>query len=288
MLLSWAVTFVSSRSAPLALVVLFTGCSVDLDDRPGRTCDEGAGCRAPRVCVSGRCFGPGELSASDGGEPPDAGLPTPDAGPRPLWQQRVHGFSTVTEDSSCAAMIDPSRANQVTATVVSTRDTEDTASANVLDVARLPTGLSGRVRGRLTLASAPRLAGNAPFLELGSQPSSVHLQLALTARHQLEVNSMAMTVADTAVSNRYAIDGGFERGDYLFEVSWQRGGTRTVWLNGQRLGEVPLPSTRAAPPPDRLRLGIMRLDGVDGGPFSVTIGGWQLSDDPDAVLEDAP
>lgn len=298
---------VSTRLGWCVAVALLAGCFVDLDDRAGRACDEASPCREPRRCIAGGCFADDELDAGpsdgggagggatfDAGSPgggaaggaPDAG--PVDAGPQPVWQQRLHGFSDVTQDNGCTATIDPSRGNLVVASVMSSRDNEDTASANVLSPARLPQGAAGRLRGRLTLGGTPRLSGNAPFVELGAQPNRVHLQLAITAADQLEVSSQAMTVADTAVSTRYAVDGGWQRGDYLFEVRWQRGGTRTVWLNGARLGEVTLVSTAAPAPADRLRLGVMRVDGADGGPFSVTLNSWQLADDPDLALGDVP
>ncbi len=303
---------VSTRLGWCAVGALLTGCFVDLDDRPGRACDEASPCREPRRCIAGACFADDELdagrpdastgggagggSATGGGTtaggtavdagPIDAG--PIDAGPQPLWQQRLHGFTDVTQDTGCTATIDPSRGNLVVASVMSSRDNEDTASANMLSTQRLPTRLEGRVRGRLTLGGTPRLAGNAPFAELGAQPDRVHLQLAISPSNELVVSSMPMTVADNAVSTRYAIDGGWQRGDYLFEVRWRRGASRTVWLNGQQLGEVALPSTTVMAPPDRFRLGLMRLDGVDGGPFSVTVNSWQLAEDADAVLGDVP
>ncbi|MBL8918829.1 MAG: hypothetical protein JNJ54_08230 [Myxococcaceae bacterium] len=299
------------RLFAVALVAL-AGCFVELDDRPGRACDDANPCREPRRCVAGACFADTELDAGAGGGGAGgaaggssggvagggaAGGTTGggvaggavDAGPQPIWQQRVHGFSDVTEDTGCDATIDPSRGNLVVASVMSSRDAEDTASANVLPPLRLPTRAEGRVRGRLTLGAVPRLVGNAPFVELGAQPSGVHLQLAIAPTNELVVSSQAMTVADSAVSARYAIDGGWQRGDYLFEVRWRRGATRAVWLNGQLLGQVNLPSTSTPAPPDRLRLGIMRLDGpTDGGPFSVTLNSWQLAEDADAVLGDVP
>jgi hypothetical protein len=297
------------RLSALALVAL-AGCFVDLDDRPGRACDDANPCREPRRCVAGACYSDAELDAgaraggsaggttgggTSGGGPGGGATGggtaggAVDAGPQAIWQQRLHGFADVTEDTGCSAAIDPSRGNLVVASVMSSRDSEDTASANVLPPLRLPTRLEGRVRGRLTLGAVPRLVGNAPFLELGAQPNAVHLQLALAPSNELVVSSQAMTVADNAVSSRYAIDGGWQRGDYLFEVRWRRGATRAVWLNGQLLGEVNLPSTTVPAPPDRFRLGLMRLDGpTDGGPFSVTVNSWQLAEDADAVLGDVP
>jgi hypothetical protein len=296
------VACVSTRFGWCAVVALLVGCFVDLDDRPGRACDDAMPCREPRRCIAGACFandeldtgrtdagsGGGAAGGSTSGGGASGGSGAIDAGPEPLWQQRLHGFTDVTQDTGCAASIDPSRGNLVVASVMSSRDSEDTASANMLSAQRLPTRLEGRVRGRLTLGNTPALTGNAPFVELGAQPDRVHLQLAISPGNELVVSSMPRTVADNAVSTRYAIDGGWQRGDYLFEVRWRRGATRTVWLNGRQLGEVALPSTTVVAPPDRFRLGLMRLDGVDGGPFSVTVNSWQLAEDADAVLGDLP
>lgn len=291
-----------------ALLVFGASCFVELDDRPGRACDESNPCREPRRCIAGACFSDSERDAGPvvndagaaggsagggfvaSGGSAAGGSAVVDAGPQPIWQQRLHGFSDVTQDTGCTATIDPSRGNLVVSSVLSSKDTEDTASANVLAPLRLPTKLEGRVRGRLTLGSTPRLVGNAPFIELGSNTSSqVHLQLAISAANELVVSNQAMTVSDNATSNRFAIDGGWQRGDYLFEVRWRRGESRTVWLNGQLLGDVPLPSNTVMAPPDRFRVGLMRLDGpLDGGPFSVTLNSWQLAEDADAVLGDVP
>lgn len=300
------------RAGSLGLVALalVAGCFVDLDDRPGRACDDANPCREPRRCIAGACFSDAELDAGSssggggtgGGSVAGGGVSgggaaaggagggsAVDAGPQPIWQQRLHGFSDVTQDTGCTATIDPVRGNLVVATVASSRDSEDTASANVLAPLRLPTRIEGRVRGRLSLAGTPRLVGNVPFVELGAQPDRVHLQLAISPANELVVSSQAMTVADNAITTRYPIDGGWRGGDYLFEVRWRRGATRTVWLNNQLLGEVQLPSNTVMAPPDRFRLGIMRQDGpTDGGPFSVTVNSWQLAEDADAVLGDVP
>lgn len=192
----------------------------------------------------------------------------------------------MTEDTGCTATIDPSRGNVVVASSQSTRDAEDTASADVLAPLPLPMTLEGAVRGRLTLGATPRLQGAVPFLELGAQPSRVHLQLSIASAQELGVSSQAGTVADQAVSARYRVDGGWQRGDYLFEVRWRRGESRRVLLDGQLLGEVPLPAAGAGTPPDRLRLGILRMEGTDGGPFSLTMTGWQLGDRLDTPLGD--
>lgn len=292
-----------------ALLVLAASCFVDLDDRPGRACDDANPCREPRRCIAGACFSDserdsgvvtagGSAGGSSGGGfvasggSAAGGSAVVDAGPQPIWQQRLHGFSDVTQDTGCTATIDPSRGNLVVSSVLSSRDNEDTASANVLAPLRLPTKLEGRVRGRLTLGSTPRLVGNAPFVELGSNTAlQVHLQLAISPANELVVSNHPMTVSDNAISTRYPIDGGWQRGDYLFEVRWRRGESRSVWLNGQLLGDVPLPSNTVMAPPDRFRVGIMRLDpdgGAIGGPFSVTVNSWQLAEDADAVLGDVP
>ena len=306
---SSGVSPVWTRFGWCALLVLAASCFVELDDRPGRACDESTPCREPRRCVAGACFAEGERDAgtivvdggsaggsagggfvASGGSAAGGSAVVVDAGPQPIWQQRLHGFSDVTQDTGCTATIDPSRGNLVVSSVISSRDNEDTASANVLAPLRLPTKLEGRVRGRLTLGSTPRLVGNAPFVELGSNTAAqVHLQLAISSANELVVSNQAMTVSDNAISNRFPIDGGWQRGDYLFEVRWRRGESRTVWLNGQLLGDVPLPSNTVPPTPDRFRVGIMRLDGpLDGGPFSVTVNSWQLAEDADAVLGDVP
>ena len=44
------------------LLLLVTGCSVELDDVPGRACDDEHPCRAPRACVQGACWAPDEPS----------------------------------------------------------------------------------------------------------------------------------------------------------------------------------------------------------------------------------
>lgn len=202
----------------------------------------------------------------------------------------MHGFTEFTQDVGCTAMVDGANGNQFNASVANTADDQDSASGDFLDGGFLPQQLEGAVKGRLRLAARPSLAGNLPFVEYSlGRNTNIHLQLAITAQGALQVSNQAGTVADMAVTNVYAIDGGFAPGDYLFEVRWRRGGTRRVFLNNQLLGTANLPASGAAPGvPDRFRLGIMRLDGVDGGASSLSMRSWQLGDREDSTLGDLP
>lgn len=212
------------------------------------------------------------------------------AGPGPVWQQPVHGFSGFTLDTGCVAMVDAANGNQLNGTVVGTVDSEDSASGDVRDAGFLPTTFEGAVKGKLRLAARPQLAGNLPFMEYSfGQSTNVHLQLAITPAGALQVSNTAGTVSDNAVTNTYAVDGGFGAGDYLFEVRWARGGNRRVWMNTRLLGTVALPATGANPTlGDRFRVGIMRLDGTDGGPAAVSVRAWQLGERENSTLGDLP
>ncbi len=213
-----------------------------------------------------------------------------DAGPGPVWQQPVHGFTSTTLDIGCVAMIDSANGHQLNSTVMSTADAEDSASGDVRDAGLLPTTLEGAVKGKLRLPARPQLVGNLPFLEYSlGQSTNVHLQLAITPGGDLQVSNGAGTVADQAVSNTYAVDGGFGAGDYLFEVRWRRGGNRRVWMNSRLLGTVALPASGAAPSVgDRFRVGIIRLDGADGGAAAASVRAWQLGDRENSTLGDLP
>lgn len=213
-----------------------------------------------------------------------------DAGPPPLWLQPVHGFTEFTRDTGCTVTVDGANGNELTATVANTADDQDSASGDFLDGGFLPRQLEGAVKGRLRLPARPALAGNLPFVEYSlGRFTNIHLQLAITPGGALQVSNQANTVSDQAISNAWAVDGGFEAGEYRFEVRWRRGGTRRVWLNEQLLGTVSLPATGAAPSlPDRFRVGIMRLEGTDGGAASLVVSGWQLGDREDALLLDLP
>lgn len=64
------------RSAPFILFALLTAaCFVQLDDHPGRTCNEQQPCTAPRECIAGQCFAPDEVDprGRDGGAGGSAG-----------------------------------------------------------------------------------------------------------------------------------------------------------------------------------------------------------------------
>jgi hypothetical protein len=319
----------------LFATALAAGCFVDLDDRPGRSCNEQQPCSAPRECIAGRCFAPDEVPSGDGGTAGgsaggeaggtaggdaggsaggsaggqaggasggsaggqaggaaggSAGGAAVDAGRPPVWQQPVHGFTEFTQDTGCAAMVDAANGNQLNASVANSADDQDSASGDFLDGGFLPQQLEGAVRGRLRLTARPTLAGNLPFVEYSlGRFTNIHLQLAITPAGALQVSNQANTVSDNAVSNTYAIDGGFAPGDYLFEVRWRRGGNRRVWLNNQLLGTVNLPASGAAPAvPDRFRIGIMRLDGMDGGAASLSMRSWQLGDREDSTLGNLP
>ncbi|MDX2015088.1 MAG: hypothetical protein SFW67_33145 [Myxococcaceae bacterium] len=312
-------------------------CFVDLDDRPGRSCNEQQPCTAPRECIAGRCFAPDEAPPpSDGGADAgrgggsaggasggtaggsagggmaggsaggvaggaaggsaggaaggSAGGAAVDAGRPPVWQQPVHGFTEFTQDTGCTAMVDAANGNQLNASVANAADDQDSASGDFLDGGFLPQQLEGAVRGRVRLNARPALTGNLPFVEYSlGRNMNIHLQLAITAQNALQVSSQANTVADLAVTNTYAVDGGFAPGDYLFEVRWRRNGTRRVWLNNQLLGTVNLPAAGAAPQvPDRFRIGIMRLDGMDGGATSLSMRSWQLGDREDTTFGNLP
>jgi hypothetical protein len=313
--------------------VFAAACFVELDDRPGRSCNEQQPCSAPRECVAGRCFAPDEMpppsdAGADGGlgggaaaggmaggasggsaggsaggqaggasggsaggmAGGSAGGAAVDAGRPPVWQQPVHGFTEFTQDTGCTAMVDTANGNQFNGSVANSADDQDSASGDFLDGGFLPQQLEGAVRGRLRLTARPTLAGNLPFVEYSlGRNTNIHLQMAITAQNALQVSSQANTVADLAVSNTYAVDGGFAPGDYLFEVRWRRGGNRRVWLNNQLLGTVPLPAAGAAPQvPDRFRIGIMRLDGMDGGAASLSMRSWQLGDREDTTFGNLP
>ena len=65
------------------------------------------------------------------------------------------------------------------------------------------------------------------------------------------------------------------------------GWTPAVAALQEALGRAP--ASGAAPGvPDRFRLGIMRLDGVDGGAASLSMRSWQLGDREDSTLGDLP
>lgn len=272
-------------------LALLGGCAVELDDVPGRTCDESHPCRAPRTCVSARCVEPSVADAGhDAGAELDAGLPTADAGADagvPRWQQRLHGFTGTTVEPTCTLNIDPSRGNRVLATVLGAQDTQDTAVAELVDVNRLPRSLEGRLRGRITLAAPLWVSGFVPLASLSTQSGQAFVRIGFDATGLLVVQSDAQTVGSTALVERFAVDGGFSAGDWIVEVAYRVGSTREVRINDvlQRATNL---SGGATLPPAELSLGIVRYDGTGGAAFSVTLSGWQLSDDLLVTLKDQP
>lgn len=276
----------------LGLFLLASSCGVNLEDVPGRACDETHPCQAPRACIAGRCLASAELDAGQpDAAPPDAGAfdaGAVDAGPQPVWQQRLHGFSSTTVDMNCGLDIDPSRGNRVLATISSALDTQDTATADLVDPARLPRTFTGKLRGRLTLPAPVQVRGLLPVAFLGTQTGVAWVRLAFDAQGRLAVTSDAMTLGSAAINETFVRDGGFVTGDYVVEVEWTRGGNRKVWLDGALLATTPTGTGGASTPPTELRLGVLRYDGDAGTGFSLTLSGWQLADDPAIVLGDTP
>ncbi len=280
------------RLCSAVTLVVFGGCAIELDDLPGRACDESHPCRAPRACVSARCVESAGFSdaGTDAGTPFDGGLPTADAGADagvPRWQQRLHGFTGSTVDPTCTLDIDPSRGNRVLATVLGSGDTQDTAVAELIDLNRLPRTLEGRLRGRITLVAPISVSGFVPLAYLGTQSGQAFARIGFDANGQLVVESDAQTVGSSALVERFSVDGGFTAGDWVVEVAYRVGTAREVRINGalQRYTAV---SGGATLPPAELSLGIARYDGTGGSAFSVTLSSWQLSDDLLITLGDQP
>lgn len=280
-------------------LLLLVGCSVELDDVPGRACDDEHPCLAPRVCVENACWAPdeprdgggggsggGSGGGGGGGALGGGGGSDADAGV-PRWQQRLHGFTGTTVDTNCVVDIDPSRGNRVVSTVVGAADDRDTATADLVDVNRLPRTLEGRVRGRLTLAAPLMVRGFVPVVFVGSQTGLAFARVGFDGTGALVVESDAQTVSTSRLVERFTVDGGFTTGDWVVEVAWQRGAFRQVKLNEQLLADTPT-SGGATLPPDELRLGVARYDGDAGMNFTLTLSSWQLADDLSVRLGDVP
>lgn len=265
------------------------GCAIDLDDVAGRACDEQHPCRAPRSCVRSVCVDPASDAGADVGADGgpvgfDAGQPD---GGAPRWQQRLHGFTNTTADPGCAVDIDPLRGNRVLATIRGPGDGEDTATAELVDLNRLPRGLDGRVRGRLTLPAPVQVQGFVPVLYLGTQAGQAFLRAGFEPGGRLRVESDAQTVGAAPLVETFAVDGGFGAGDWTLEVAWRGGAFREVRLNDVLLAATPV-SGGATLPPAELSLGPARYDGDAGAAFSLTLSGWQLADELSVVLGDQP
>lgn len=266
--------------------LLFAGCAIELDDVSGRACDEAHACRAPRTCISGRCL---DLTPFDGGAP-DSGLPDPDAGADaglPRWQQRLHGFTSTTVDPGCTVDIDPSRGNRVLATIAGPLDSQDTATAELLDLNRLPRTLEGRLRGRITLVAPLSVRGFVPLAYVGTQSGQAFARIGFDGAGRLVVESDAQTLGTAALVERFAVDGGFTAGDWVVEVAWRVGGARQVRLNDVLQADTAV-TGGATLPPGELSLGIARYDGDAGTAFTVTLSSWQLADDLFVPLGDQP
>jgi hypothetical protein len=218
----------------------------------------------------------------DSGTPFDGGLPMPDAGTvdagAPRWQQRLHGFTNSTIDTGCMLDIDPSRGNRVLATVVGSADNQDTATAELVDLNRLPRTLEARLRGRITLAAPLNVRGFVPLIFLGTQSGQAFARVGFNAGGELVVESDPQTVGTTALVERFSVDGGFTAGDWTVEVAYRAGTAREVRINDALVSYATV-SGGATMPPGELSLGIARYDGDAGTAFSVTLSSWQLADD---------
>lgn len=253
------------------LALLLSGCAIELDDVPGRACDDLHPCRAPRSCVEGVCFSEAELG--DGGVVVDAGSIR--------WQQRVDGFDGTSVDPSCSLTIDASRGNLVISSIAGPDDDDDTARAFVN---QLPQSTEGKLRGRFSLPSATPARNELPFLSLG-QPA--WLRAGLDGQGRFVVQSDAQTLGNSALVERFTIDGGFVTGEYLVELEWKAGAFRRVSLNGARVADTAVSGGSSAAPTE-LSLGIERYDGDAGSAFSVRLFDWQLADAVTVPLGDAP
>ncbi|MFZ5441517.1 MAG: hypothetical protein ACOZQL_16035 [Myxococcota bacterium] len=258
----------------VALLAL-AGCVIGLDDVPGRACDEQHPCRLPRTCVANACVEPLSDGGADAG-PPDAGPPV-DAG-LPRWQQRLHGFTGTTVDPGCTLDIDPLRGNRVLATIAGPGDGQDTATAELTDLNRLPRGVEGRLRGRLTLPAAVQVRGFVPVLFLGTQTGQAFVRAGFDGQGRLRVESDAQTLGATPLVETFTIDGGLTAGDWILELAWRAGDFREVRLNDVVLATTPVTGGATAPPGE-LTLGPARYDGDAGAAFSLTLSGWQLADE---------
>lgn len=210
------------------------------------------------------------MPVPDGGSGSDAGMAR--------WQQRLHGFTNTTIDTGCMLDIDPSRGNRVLATVVGPADNQDTATAELVDVNRLPRTLEGRIKGRITLAAPINVSGYVPMIFLGTQTGQAFARVGFDNQGLLVVESDPQTVGASSLVERFSVDGGFTAGDWIVEVSYRVGTGREVRINDAVVSYA-LVNGGATMPPTELSLGIARYDGAAGGAFSVTLSGWQLSDD---------
>ena len=260
--------------------LLLAGCAIELDDIAGRACDEAHPCRAPRACISARCLDlvTADSGIADGG--PDSGLPLRDAGADARWQQRLHGFTgtRVDVDGGCTLDIDPARGNRVLATVLSSRDDQDTAVAELVDLNLLPRTLEGRLRGRVTLVAPLSVRGFVPIAFVGTQSGRAFARIGFDGAGQLVVESDPQTVGATALVERFKVDGGFSAGDWTIEVAWRVGTARQVRINDVLQADTVV-TGGATLPPSELSLGIERYDGDGGAAFTVTLSSWQLTDD---------
>ena len=228
--------------------------------------------------------GGGATGGGGGGTGFDAGVSD---GGVARWRQRDHGFTSTRVEPGCMLAIDPLRGNRLEATILTTADSADTAYAAMENLNLLPRGLDGRFRGRITLAAPLAARGFVPFAYVGTDGGQAFVRRGFDQDGQLRVESDANTLSATALSESFAIAGGFQAGDYLVEVMWRAGSVRQVKLNDVLVGDLAL-SGGASSPPTELALGPARYDGDGGGSFNVTLSTWQLADDLAVPLVDSP
>ncbi|MBL8912742.1 MAG: hypothetical protein JNM17_18755, partial [Archangium sp.] len=228
----------------LVTVVALSACGIELRDTPGRACDDTHPCRAPRSCVLGVCEDPPAMTGGGGamgggggvsgggggggGTGFDAGMS--DAG-MPRWQQKLHGFTATQVEPGCMLDIDPLRGSRVQATIRSSRDIEDTAFGLVSDRNRMPRGIDGRLRGRVTFAAPLNVVGFVPVATITNDAGLAFVRVGFDESGQLRVDSDPNTVASNAISERFSVAGGFQTGDYIIDVMWRAGVVRQVRIN---------------------------------------------------------
>jgi hypothetical protein len=318
---------VPSRVTRLVLAIAAAGvagwlasCGVELDDKPGRACDDSHACTSPRSCVSGHCFAPSELDGgvggggggSDGGTGGGTGGGSAtgggggsgggsaggvgggtgtggggsvfDAG-LSIWAQARDGFTSQTVGTNCSLEIDTLRENKVVSTIDRALDANDHATANELDGGVLPSTGDGHLIGKFQLPSTLTLNNNSVWLYLGSGNKAM-VQLAFDSQGRLICSSSTGMLSTTAVTQTVSMGGGFmPNTDYLVDIKWKKGNYRTVSINGAQVANTTgLTDPGTVPALDQLKLGIKNLDGDAGTGWTISLTEWELADEDTKAL----
>ena len=214
-----------------------------------------------------------------------------------VWRQWIDGFDSETEETSCTVTIDTGTIgfdrNKVTSAIASANDASDQATAEVTNVAKLPSGSEGRIRFKFKpLSGAWDPTGNIVFLRVDNADPVQMIEVFAEADEDFGIFSQANTLRSTSSAETSLPPTIVADTEYTVEVAWRGAedgtGFRRIWVDETLRGEVTAYDMVAADDCDvsKIFFGFHHYDGVGISGQTCEIRQAQISDDADEVLSD--